>query len=53
MCNACFFFCCAMDCFEACGCDHCPYLACWDLEEEDAFDYEDYEEEPLEWTTGT
>ena len=29
MCNACGFSCCAMDCFEGCGCDGCYDDACW------------------------
>lgn len=29
MCNACGFLCCASDCFEGCGCDHCSNPACW------------------------
>lgn len=29
MCNACGFSCCAMDCFEGCGCEHCEEPECW------------------------
>lgn len=31
MCNACGFYCCAMDCFEGCGCDHCECEECHKL----------------------
>lgn len=36
MCNACGFLCCASDCFEGCGCDHCGCSSCWT--EDDDFD---------------
>lgn len=36
MCNACGFLCCASDCFEGCGCDHCGCSACWS--DEDFYD---------------
>lgn len=44
MCNACGFLCCAYDGFEKCGCDGCPYPACWpdddEYEDDDGYDYE-------------
>lgn len=40
MCNACRFQCCAADCFEGCGCEHCSNPACWP-EGEDELEYDD------------
>ncbi len=43
MCNACGFYCCAMDCFEGCGCDFCLNVSCWpddDDEYDEDFDYD-------------
>lgn len=40
MCNACGFYCCASDEFEACGCDHCPNSKCWS-DDPDEFDGDD------------
>ncbi len=28
MCNACGFYCCALDTFDGCGCDSCPNPDC-------------------------
>lgn len=39
MCNACGFICCASDCFEGCGCDHCADPNCWS--DDDDFDTDD------------
>jgi hypothetical protein len=30
MCNACGFMCCAMDCFDGCGCESCDNPECWE-----------------------
>lgn len=38
MCNACGFYCCALDTFERCGCDHCPNSACWSDEDDEEYD---------------
>jgi hypothetical protein len=42
MCNACGFYCCALDTFDGCGCDGCPCEECWsaDPDEDDDFDYD-------------
>lgn len=37
MCNACGFYCCALDTFDQCGCDTCPNLDCHDPETSDLF----------------
>lgn len=37
MCMACDFACCALDCFEGCGCD-CDDPACQEAEDADDFD---------------
>jgi len=39
MCNACGFGCCAMDCFEGCGCEDCDNPLCWDDGQDE--EYED------------
>lgn len=54
MCNACGFQCCAMDCFDGCGCD-CEEPECWQYCEGctqpigeclcDDGDYETYEDD--------
>lgn len=37
MCNACGFFCCAIDTFTGCGCDHCPNSECWPDDEDEFY----------------
>jgi hypothetical protein len=53
MCNACGFFCCGSDVFDACGCDHCDCPECWSDDEDDydasddgGFSCEEVEPEP-------
>ena len=41
MCNACGFFCCALDTFDSCGCEGCPNSECWDDDWEDEYEYSD------------
>lgn len=38
MCNACGFVCCALDCFDQCGCDGCEEEACWTGEDDEIDD---------------
>lgn len=37
------FYCCAYDGFGQCGCDFCPEPECWDFEDDDPADYDDWD----------
>ena len=49
MCNACGFFCCAYDGFSGCGCENCPYPACWPDDEEELDDDDGFQERLKEY----